>query len=150
MKRAQPNKPLSIGIKVIDEQHNIVLTTLDSFIEIAASCNKLEKIKREFVKLNIFIDNHLFSEEELLKQYNPHNYEEHLKEHTIMKDKLMQVYNILQLNVITGFSKATLKSLKEPIVHHIKETDMKSFANKKNKLYLLKSSNKGSEANDNL
>ena len=122
-----------IGIDIIDGQHNHILKTLEHFISNIKSGIALEKIKYEFRKLNIFIDEHLYTEENLLKKYNCQDYEEHLNEHTKMNEKLMKFYSLLQLNFISGFPETFLNDLLDAIKHHIIETDNNSFNNRVNK-----------------
>jgi len=89
----------------------------------------VEKIKHEFRKLNILIDEHLYTEENLLKKYNCQDYEEHLKEHTMMNEKLMKFYSLLQLDFVSGFPETVLNSLLDTIKNHVIEKDSKIFNN---------------------
>lgn len=127
------NKSLDIGIDVIDKQHNNILETLLRFVSNIKNGIAVEKIKHEFRKLNILIDEHLYTEENLLKKYNSQDYEEHLKEHAMMNEKLMKFYSLLQLNFVSGFPETILNSLLDTIKNHIIEKDSNIFTNRLNK-----------------
>ena len=127
------NKSLDIGIDIIDEQHNKILETLQQFVSNIKNGIAVEKIKHEFRKLNILVDEHLYTEENLLKKYNCQDYEEHLKEHTMMNEKLMKFYNLLQLDFVSGFPETVLNSLLDTIKNHVIEKDSNIFTNRLNK-----------------
>jgi hemerythrin len=117
------NKSLDIGIDIIDEQHNKILETLQQFVSNIKNGIAVEKIKHEFRKLNILVDEHLYTEENLLKKYNCQDYEEHLKEHTMMNEKLIKFYDLLQLDFVSGFPETILNSLLDTIKNHVIEKD---------------------------
>ena len=127
------NKNLNVGIDIIDKQHNNILETLLRFVSNIKNGIAVEKIKHEFRKLNILIDEHLYTEENLLKKYNCQDYEEHLKEHTMMNEKLMKFYNLLQLDFVSGFPETVLNSLLDTIKNHVIEKDSNIFTNRLNK-----------------
>jgi hemerythrin len=126
------NSSFYIGIDVLEEQHNHILKTLQYFISNIKSGIAVEKIKSEFRKLRILIDEHLYTEENLLKKYNCQDYEEHLNEHTKMNEKLIKFFSLLQLNFISGFPETFLNDLLDAIKQHIIQTDNNSFNNRLN------------------
>lgn len=132
MKTKGANKSLNIGIDIIDKQHNNVLEELQQFVSNVKNGITVEKMKDEFRKLTILIDEHLYTEENLMKKYNCQDYEEHQKEHAMMTEKLMKFYRLIQLNFISGFPETVLNSLLDTIKNHIIEKDSNIFNNRVN------------------
>jgi hemerythrin-like metal-binding protein len=124
---------IELGINEIDLQHKELLIALKDFIETAKNGASLEQLRRKFTRLNILIDNHLFSEEKLFKENNSYIYIKHLKEHYIIREKLMQFYNILQIGFITGFPEEILNSFIKFIEEHVKGMDLKTFKVKRSR-----------------
>jgi hemerythrin-like metal-binding protein len=124
---------LCTGNVEIDKQHNNIISSFNNFIATIKSNKNIDMLKHEFVKLNVIIDEHLFTEEELLKRENYHNYEEHLKEHNIISDKLRQLYNLLQVSSMIELPEDIIKNLIEFVNKHIIDVDVKSFKKARNK-----------------
>jgi hemerythrin-like metal-binding protein len=78
-------------------------------------------------KLNVIIDEHFYTEENLLKEYNYPYIEDHLKEHNEMSEKFRKLFNTVQSGLRSNTTEHLLDDLINYVKNHVMETDSKSF-----------------------
>jgi hemerythrin-like metal-binding protein len=115
----------SIGNKEIDEQHKILFTITNEFFK---QDNKTAAIMT-FKNLSSYIDLHFESEENLLRQINYPDTEEHIKKHAELRSKFHLLENKLEEYDIDIHHKIAI-FLYSWLAKHILKSDMeyKSYA----------------------
>ena len=118
---------LTVGIKDIDEQHERIMKYLEDLVYKIRNGTTQKINLCELRKLNVTVDEHFYTEEQLLKEYNHPALEKQQKEHNEMYEKFKKLYNLLQINIITAFPEQILNDTIDTVKKHITETDKITF-----------------------
>jgi len=118
-----------VGVDEIDEQHHILVNTLNEANELLTkdySLENLENITKDLLSYALY---HFETEEDLMEQYNytiecPKDYESHMKQHRDFSAKVVDVRdalkagNLIKQEELIGF-------LVKWLINHIDKTDKK-------------------------
>lgn len=103
------NHASSVGVRVLDQQHGILLDTLNELGVAIASGAHPEAISEKLARLMDFTQRHFQTEEALMDRYSYPQREEHVIEHQRMMAQIADVARAMQhgepmhLRSLTGF-----------------------------------------------
>jgi hemerythrin-like metal-binding protein len=129
----ESSEDLLVGVREVDEQHLRILICLEGLNSKIKKRSAPETNLYELRKLNVVIDEHFYTEEHLLKEYNYPYIEDHLKEHNEMSEKFRKLYNTVHSGLPTNATEHLLNDLINHVKKHVMETDIKSFKIKASK-----------------
>ena len=115
----------SVGVDEIDEQHKGFFRIINELIAAGNVPTKSESISNALDKLTKYADNHFKAEEKYMIQQGYPEYPSHKEEHDQFKKKVATFC----LDVMEGkaaVSDEMLSFLRNWLVHHILDTDLKS------------------------
>jgi hemerythrin-like metal-binding protein len=116
---------MSVGIDLIDEEHKKLvdyLNTLHESIEKGSNVEVLTKTIHSVMAYTVFHFNH---EESMFLASDYPEKAEHVSEHKKIAEKLMEIQSRLRLGHTEQLSLELLLILKEWLVSHIQQTDMR-------------------------
>jgi len=116
----------SLGLKVIDKQHQLLVNMINRMHEVVTLSDgtEMSQIRRIFVELSDYMDNHFKTEEELLKIYHFPEIQSHRQQHNKLAMQLLE----LQLSFSKGHRKISLELLEflnNWFINHIMVSDQK-------------------------
>lgn len=115
----------NINIKMIDEQHQHLVTLINKMYGIVSSDDNVKKsqIRRLFAELADYTNYHFRAEEELLKMHNYPEFKSHKQRHDRLAMHLLE----LQMSFVRGetISVALLDFLNDWLINHILGSDKK-------------------------
>lgn len=123
------DKSYEVGIEAIDEQHRILVSTLneaDEKLSDDASQAMLERITKDLLSYALY---HFETEEEQMQQFDyakafPQDYETHMKQHRDFSAKVVQIRDDIKMN--KPINKDDLIAfLTQWLINHINKTDKK-------------------------
>lgn len=118
------SKKYSVEVQKIDEQHKKLIEMINDLFA-AFKKGKARLILREILdKMMKYADYHFKTEEELLKQCNYAEREEHIKQHEAFSKKVNTFYNDYKNGKIS-VTYDVINFLRDWILHHIKGSDKK-------------------------
>ena len=123
------DKAYEVGVDEIDEQHHILVDTLNDANELLTkdySLENLENITKDLLSYALY---HFETEEELMEQYNymsqkPEEYESHMKQHREFSAKVVEVRNSLKAGNLIK-QEELIGFLVKWLINHINKTDKK-------------------------
>lgn len=123
------SKEYEVGVEEIDEQHHILVNTLNEANELLTNDYSLENLQNITKDLLSYALYHFETEEELMQQYNydeekSEEYEKHMKQHRDFSAKVVEVRNSLKAGNLIG-QEELLKFLVNWLLNHINKTDKK-------------------------
>ena len=118
-----------VGVDEIDEQHHILVNTLNEANELLTkdySLENLENITKDLLSYALY---HFETEEELMEQYNyisekPQEYESHMTQHRDFSAKVVEVRDSLKAGNLIE-QEALISFLVTWLFNHINKTDKK-------------------------
>lgn len=114
----------NIGIAVIDEQHKIFVTTLNSLYEAILEGKEREHLAKIFNDLESYINIHFLTEEKYFQEFNYKETEEHIKEHRKFQVKIAEFKNSFE-NRESEISSILIDFLENWLIHHLATIDAK-------------------------
>ncbi len=115
----------SVGIKSIDEQHKKLVSIIKTLYDALADGKASEVMDTIFNDLFDYSEQHFSYEEELFKQYDYPDTENHKEEHTELKRQLIKLKNDIYSGDNFMCEVLLLKFLEEWLIIHILKTDKK-------------------------
>lgn len=88
----------SVGVKVLDTQHQEVISNLNTLFEIFADQSQPDQLKEVFLKLENYAEQHFATEEKLFEKYKYQDKEAHIKEHDIYRNSITRFRQKLESN----------------------------------------------------
>jgi hemerythrin-like metal-binding protein len=112
---------ITLGIPIIDEQHEALFDWINNLDEAIKRGDGSEAVEELIWKLITYVTEHFCEEELLMLSCNYPDLAVHRKEHDQFVDRLRE----MQLNVNDGheMGKSVLVFLVDWLIHHIKQTD---------------------------
>jgi hemerythrin len=112
----------NLGIPIIDEQHRTIVSIINSYHYFCS--NRIEKsiLKPTFITLQQYTKIHFLTEENILSKTNYPEEQNHIKLHTSLKQKMI---DIARETISTNDSDIVLNFLKKWWLNHIRIEDMK-------------------------
>lgn len=114
---------LKTGVDSIDEQHKSIFKKAEEILELDYDSDE-EKIKKTFIFLMDYANNHFYAEEMLMFEAGYKDFLDHKKEHNYF---IEAVYNIYTDILETGVSENNLNDLKiliiDWLINHINGAD---------------------------
>lgn len=123
------DKSYEVGVEDIDEQHHILVNTLNDANELLTKECSLENLQRITKDLLSYALYHFETEEELMLKYNyegerPQEYEKHMKQHRDFSEKVVEIRESLKLGNLIE-QKELIGFLTNWLLNHINKTDKK-------------------------
>jgi hemerythrin-like metal-binding protein len=118
------NDHYSVKIDKIDQQHQKLISLLNTLHEAMLSGKGKEKLELILKELVEYTEYHFKTEEEIFVQYSYKDKVAHIKEHNILREKVLNYYNKMKTGEIV-VSHDILKLLKEWLNNHILSVDKK-------------------------
>jgi hemerythrin len=119
---------------LIDEQHKKLFDALNAFLRVSSEKKSRDEVKKSLDFLNDYTIKHFFDEEQLQKQYEYPDHQNHQKLHEGLKKVVRDLQHDFILN---GLSDDLVRGVKEKVgdwlVAHIKSEDTKIGAHIKAK-----------------
>jgi hemerythrin-like metal-binding protein len=117
------------GVEEIDEQHHILVNTLNEANELLTKEYSLENLQNITKDLLSYALYHFETEEELMQEYNyeseaPKDYENHMKQHRDFSAKVVDVRDSLKSGNLIGQDEL-ISFLVNWLLNHIDKTDKK-------------------------
>jgi hemerythrin len=115
---------LSVGIKLIDDQHKNLFSMMNEFYDNLQKENNDEKLKILAESMSKYADEHFDMEERIFNKYQFTQKENHLNEHKIFRQKTDDILT----KIIAGkyvLSMELTTFLKDWFASHIKVSDKK-------------------------
>lgn len=117
------------GVEEIDEQHQILVNTLneaDKLLSKEASLENLENITKDLLSYALY---HFETEEELMLEYGynkekPTEYDSHMKQHRDFSSKVVKVRDSLKAGNLIEHDEL-ISFLVNWLINHINKTDKK-------------------------
>lgn len=117
---------LAIGIEVIDHEHKEIVEEFDRLYALMRSGQGHNFYKMLMIFLMDYVDKHLKHEEAFMAQINYDDIEEHKQIHKDFRDKVVDLESRHRVGKITNKDLIDLNLiLKDWLIHHISEVDMK-------------------------
>lgn len=116
---------MSVGVDLIDEEHKKLvdyLNTLHESIEKGSDIDVLTKTIHSVMAYTVYHFNH---EESMFVASDYPDKAEHIQEHRKIAEKLMEIQSKLRLGHTEQLSLELLLVLKEWLISHIQQADMK-------------------------
>ena len=116
----------SLGLKVIDKQHQLLVNLINRMHEVVTLSDDTERsqVRHIFAELSDYMDSHFKTEDELLKIYNFPEIHSHRQQHNKIAMQLLD----LQLSFSKGNRKISLELLEflnNWFINHILVSDQK-------------------------
>jgi hemerythrin len=128
---------LKTNIEEIDRQHMTLLFMVDDLIEKLDTEYEDQTIVDMLNFLKSYVDIHFKTEEKYMKKSNYKNYENHKIIHDNFRNEVYALYAKLSNSVEKiDLNKETINSVKDWIINHVKNTDIKMAKFLKEKLNL--------------
>ncbi len=86
---------ISVGIKLIDEQHKRLVSLINALHEANETGNTKGVVKSAVRELDEYVRVHFITEEEVLRVYGYPDYEQHKRSHTQFADEVRSFYKDL-------------------------------------------------------
>ena len=123
------SKDYETGVEEIDEQHHILVNTLNSANELLTNDYSLENLQNITKDLLSYALYHFETEEEMMQEYNyeeahPKDYATHMKQHRDFSAKVVEVRNELKSGNLIG-QEELISFLVKWLINHINNTDKK-------------------------
>lgn len=123
------SKDYETGIEEIDEQHHILVNTLNEANELLTKEYSLENLQNITKDLLSYALYHFETEEELMQEYNyegeaPKDYEYHMKQHRDFSAKVVEVRDSLKSGNLIEQDEL-ISFLLNWLLNHIDKTDKK-------------------------
>ncbi|MBN2825561.1 MAG: hemerythrin family protein [Campylobacterales bacterium] len=123
------SKEYETGIEEIDEQHHILVNTLNSANKLLSKEYSLENLQNITKDLLSYALYHFESEEELMQEYNyeeahPNDYQSHMTQHRDFSAKVVEVRNSLKAGNLIEKDEL-ISFLLNWLINHINKTDKK-------------------------
>ena len=123
------SKDYETGVEEIDEQHHILVNTLNEANELLTkdySLENLQNITRDLLSYALY---HFETEEELMQEYDykgeaPKDYENHMKQHRDFSAKVVGVRDSLKAGNLIA-QEELIGFLLNWLINHIDKTDKK-------------------------
>ncbi|WP_373071592.1 bacteriohemerythrin [Sulfurimonas sp.] len=117
------------GVEEIDEQHHILVNTLNEANELLTKEYSLENLQNITKDLLSYALYHFETEEELMQEYNyegeaPKDFENHMKQHRDFSAKVVEVRDSLKSGNLIGQDEL-ISFLLNWLLNHIDKTDKK-------------------------
>jgi len=118
-----------IGVDEIDEQHHILVNTLNEANELLTTNYSLENLQNITKDLLSYALYHFETEEEMMQEYNyvleaPKDYENHMKQHRDFSAKVVEVRESLKAGNLIE-QEELISFLLNWLLNHIDKTDKK-------------------------
>jgi len=132
------SKDYEVGIEEIDDQHHILVNTLNEANELLTKDYSLENLQNITKDLLSYALYHFETEEELMQEYNyeeqrPNEYNSHMKQHRDFSSKVVAVRDSLRAGNLIE-QEELISFLLNWLVNHINNTDKKLGAYLKEKM----------------
>lgn len=123
------SKDYETGVEEIDEQHHILVNTLNSANELLSNDYSLENLQNITKDLLSYALYHFETEEELMQEYSyeeahPKDYAMHMKQHRDFSAKVVEIRNELKSGNLIG-QEELISFLVKWLINHINNTDKK-------------------------
>ena len=123
------SKDYETGVAEIDDQHHILVNTLNEANELLTKSYSLENLQNITKDLLSYALYHFETEEELMQQYNyeeeePKDYANHMKQHREFSTKVVEVRDSLKAGNLIG-QEELISFLLNCLINHIHNTDKK-------------------------
>lgn len=123
------SKDYETGVEEIDEQHHILVNTLNEANELLSKDYSLENLQNITKDLLSYALYHFETEEELMQEYNysteaPKDFESHMKQHRDFSAKVVEVRDSLKAGDLIGQDEL-ISFLLNWLLNHIDKTDKK-------------------------
>ena len=123
------SKDYEVGVEEIDEQHHILVNTLNEANELLSkdySLENLQKITKDLLSYALY---HFETEEEMMQESNyaglaPKDFENHMKQHRDFSAKVVEVRDALKAGDLIGQDEL-ISFLLNWLLNHIEKTDKK-------------------------
>ncbi len=116
---------LETGIYLIDQQHKNIFDKANEIFKLGIDQDKAE-IKKVFIFLMDYANNHFYNEEKLMMEMEYENFMEHKKEHNYFVEEIYKLYQSICKKGITEEKLNDLKVLIiDWLVNHINSKDKK-------------------------
>lgn len=118
------NDKLNTGIRIIDDQHKILVEMINNFYDGINDKSNDELISDLITKMKDYTMVHFSTEEELLRKHGYSDYDNHKKQHDAFVLKVQDLEKRFKDGTIILSFEIT-KFLKDWLLDHIQGTDMK-------------------------
>jgi hemerythrin-like metal-binding protein len=123
------SKDYETGVEEIDEQHHILVNTLNEANELLTKEYSLENLQNITKDLLSYALYHFETEEELMQEFNyegeaKKDYENHMKQHRDFSAKVVEVREALKSGDLIGKDEL-IQFLLDWLLNHIEKTDKK-------------------------
>lgn len=126
MKLLKWNESFAVNIRIVDMQHKALVEIINEYREAINDFRGSEVVLKILDKLDIYAQDHFYTEEQIMEKYNFSGLKSHVAEHKIFLAKLRSFYHKIEEDK-TGMVKDLSNFLTEWFVGHVCDTD-KDFA----------------------
>ncbi|HNX24620.1 MAG TPA: hemerythrin family protein [Spirochaetota bacterium] len=118
------NSRLEAGIKEIDEQHKGLFEQIDRLELAIYKGSAIEELKSIIEYLNVYINEHLETEEKLLRDCNFFDFEKHFEQHEEFRSLVAELLNRYKKGADNYLALDVDKQLRKWWENHILKMDM--------------------------
>lgn len=118
------NSRLETGIKEIDEQHKGLFEQIDRLELAIYKGSAIEELKSIIEYLNVYINEHLETEEKLLRDCNFLDFEKHFEQHEEFRSLVAELLNRYKKGADSYLALDVDKQLRKWWENHILKMDM--------------------------
>lgn len=112
----------SVGVKLIDEQHQMMFSTINELMEAINTKPTKEKLNGIINQLVQYKKFHFATEERYFKEFNYEKTDEHITKHQEFNQKLTQIQTKYSEDVL-AFAFALVNFLEDWLVEHLMTAD---------------------------
>ena len=121
-KKLQWEEKYSVGVKLIDDQHKMMFTTINELIEALGSIPTKEKISGIINQLVEYKRFHFATEERYFKEFGYEKTEEHIVKHQQFNTKLTEIQSKYG-DDISGLAFELIDFLEDWLLNHLLTAD---------------------------
>ena len=124
MQRVQWKESYKTGIRIIDEDHQMLFHTVNALIDEVSANSGNNEIASTISALRQYVDSHFDREEKLLEKSEYEELENHKAMHRKLREKVLGIENLYQTDPEILNIEAICHFFSEWLIHHILYTDM--------------------------
>ncbi|MEI6985254.1 MAG: bacteriohemerythrin [Rhodospirillaceae bacterium] len=132
LKPVQWNDSFSVGVKLIDDEHKLLLVIFEELVITLRTQQPKAVAKRAIEDLTGYVTYHFAHEEELMKAFHYPDFDAHQKEHDKLTARLMEIDQNLERKKANITD--VIDTIKLLINHHFMNTDAKMGQYLRNKI----------------
>ncbi|WP_019612819.1 bacteriohemerythrin [Psychromonas ossibalaenae] len=85
------SEDLSVGVKLFDEQHKVLIAMINKLINDPAATTMSETVSDILTEMTLYAQQHFKSEEDLMIEYGYPHFDEHRSQHIAFRKKVIEL-----------------------------------------------------------